>query len=295
MTAVPRVLVLGGQGRVARQLRRVWASDPSCPALLVQSRTPGTGVDLVCDPEAGIADKARARIIAFAPDLVLCLWGAVPGTCAPDFDLNRTLALIAHDLARSCGIPRLVALSSGAVYGAGDGVAFSETASLAGTSPYALSKIRMEDALAAETGVAVACLRLANLFGADQLAEAMARATGMSPLRLDQFADGTGPVRSYASARLLAAVIAELAQGRADTLPPVLNVADTDGGVAMQAVLEALAVTDRPVPWSWQPAPVTALKSHILDCTRLWEHFPQLKAQRCADAATLVALAGGIR
>jgi hypothetical protein len=255
----------------------------------------GPGIDLVFDAAQQFPPQASARIRRLAPDLLVCLWGAVPGSEAPDFDLNPKLALAALELARVCRIPRMAALSTGAVYGAGDGTAFRETAPLVGASGYARSKIEMEAQLAGSTDVAVTCLRLANLFGADQLALSMTKATTQSPLSLDRFADGQGPLRSYASPAFLAALLDALAACPADSMPPVLNVAYSEGGIGMEDVMKSSGDHGRPVPWHWRPAPETALRSHVLECSALFQRFPALEAKRCRTADALVAAAGATK
>ncbi|MEV8465931.1 NAD-dependent epimerase/dehydratase family protein [Fluviibacterium sp. DFM31] len=287
---VPRVVVLGAGGRVGTLLREVW--DRRGAALVAQSRRdlgPGT---VVLDPErASTADLAAALRVQ-RPDLVVCLWGVVPGGRAAEFTGNARLAERAYRAAAQAGVGHFVALSTGAVYGHGDGQAFSEDDTLGGTSPYALSKIAMEQGLrdlATGDVPALTILRVANLFGADQLAVAMRNARAEAPLKLDQFADGVGPRRSYASGGLLAALLQALAYADPTHAPRILNVADDAAGVSMAAILEAMQAAGHPVPWQWTPAPPTALRAHLLDPGALFRAFSALQKVRCQDAAALVA------
>ncbi|WP_193140404.1 NAD(P)-dependent oxidoreductase [Meridianimarinicoccus sp. MJW13] len=285
----PRVLVLGAGGRVGTLLRAAW--DRRGAELVVQSRRnlgPGT---LALAPEVAGAAALATALTAQRPDLVVCLWGAVPGAQEADFTRNTRLAELAFRASAQAGIARFVALSTGAVYGPKDSHAFCEDDTLAGTSPYARSKIAMERRLrdlATADAPALTTLRLANLFGADQLAVAMRNARTETPLKLDQFPDGTGPRRSYASGRLLAALFQALADADPTRLPPVLNVADSAAGVDMAAVLDAMQAAGHPVAWQWTPAPPTALHAHLLDTRTLFQTFPALQQVRCHDAGALV-------
>ena len=80
--------------------------------------------------------------------------------------------------------------------------------------------------------------------GTDQFFRNIAQAA--APVRLDRFADGSGPVRSYIGPGCLARVLAKLCERAAqcgqgaDRLPMVLNIGAPGGGVDMAAFLPAL-------------------------------------------------------
>ena len=113
------------------------------------------------------------------------------------------------------------------------------------------------------------------------LAGAARQANPSAPLRLDRFPDGSGPVRSYASTRTLAGLVAALAREAGSDLPRVLNVADGEQGHAMGDLLDALGRQGHPVPWIWQDAPPGAVPRHVISGRRLSDRFPALRAVFC--------------
>ena len=180
---------------------------------------------------------------------------------------NRALAEACLVAAQAAGISRVLLASSSAVYGVGPtGAAFDETAPPRPLSAYGRAKLEMEAACdpARRAGLDVCILRIGNVAGADAL---LAPLTGLSvdpakPLRIDSFADGRGPLRSYIGPGTLAQALAGLAT-YPSPLPAVLNVA------ALHPVhMEDLA---RVAKWPFDliAAPATAHQSITLDCSLL--------------------------
>lgn len=209
-------------------------------------------------------------------DVVLALAGVVPGR--GELGLNTALALAALEIGEALGARRVFLTSSAAVYGPG-AQRLREEDPLYPVSDYGRAKAEMERAAhlrAADLGLGVTTLRIGNVAGADALLDQ----AGMAR-RLDQFADGQGPRRSYIGPRVLADVLAELvrlaAQG-AD-LPDCLNIAQP-GAVAMEDLCRAagFAIT-------WHPAPEGAIASVLMDVSRL----SALVAMPEARAEALVA------
>lgn len=287
-----RVALLGAGGRVGPLLVRAAAQLGWPSFCLVQSRGAGPGVTHRIDPLAGVsaADALAAGLADAAPDLVAVLWGATGRAADGPGDPNVALARLAVDLAARAGCPRVAVMSSMAVYGPVQRAA--ETAQGHPANPYGAAKLRMEEALRTYAADAAApeviALRLANVCGADMLADAAATATATAPLHLDRFPDGTGPRRSYLSPVTLCRLLGRLAEAHAGTLPARLNVADGPDPVAMDALLHARAEAGRPVPWRWRPAPPQALPEVSMDIAKLRRLWP---AERLPlrDGATALA------
>nr|WP_256368192.1 NAD(P)-dependent oxidoreductase [Mangrovicoccus sp. HB161399] len=261
------------------------------------ARSPGPGIGLAgpCGPEL-------APQVGFVPSALLVLSGVTSGS-GEELSGNTRLALAGLELGAALGTPLVLLCSSAAVYRPGSSAApFSETGPAEPERPYGRSKLEMELAAAAWTeahpeGPRVLCLRLSNIAGADMLGEAVRRAAPEAPLRLDRFAAGTGPRRSYLSpvtfARAVAAAAAAPPEGRFG----IVNLAEPGGETGMGDLLEALCTLGHPVPWQWQDAPGGAVPSLALDLARMRALWPGL-ATTGATAEALAAdwlLAGGGR
>ncbi|MEP2581071.1 MAG: hypothetical protein ABJH75_25990, partial [Roseibium sp.] len=126
-------------------------------------------------------------------------------------------------------------------------------------SDYGRAKAAMERRgaeLGAARGVAVTALRIGNVAGVDAILG------GWAPgFRLDQFADGRTPRRSYIGVQTLASVLHDLIA--APDLPGVLNVA-APGGIEMGALLDAANLG-----WTPRAAPDTAIADVQLCTDRL--------------------------
>lgn len=244
-----RILVLGASGRVGRLLCAAWDRQPPDAQLILQSRS-GPGVHW----QPGQPNPFGAV------DAVIALWGVTPGPDA-DLDMNTTLALAAQDIAAQCGATRVLHCSSVAVYTPSD-TPVAEDAPTVPTNPYGAAKLAMEHALTGAPGSTI--LRIGSVAGAESLAASIRRgwAGDPQPLRLDRFADGHGPARSYIAPSDMARALIRLASAP-EPLPPVLNFA-APAPVRMEALLTAARH-----PFDWQPAPDVARQNATLDCTRM--------------------------
>lgn len=283
----PAIAVLGAGGPVGRLLVPALAAQGA--RVSAQSRRAGPGVDLVGDDPAVLAGWLRH----LRPALMVVLWGVTRGD-AEALAGNAALACRALGAATAAGCPRVAVMSSAAVYDPHGPGPHREDGPAAPVAPYGAAKLAMEQALLAAHRAlpaprpALFVLRLANVVGADMLGRAVADAATGARLQLDRFADGEGPERSYLGATTLARTCLCLAAGRAAG-PELLNVADGDGPVAMEALLRALEARGVPVPWAWRPAPATAARSVVLDTARLRRRCPSVAASMRRDADGLVA------
>lgn len=257
------VLIVGGSGRVGRMMiAHLAATQPHQKIILQTRKAPlsTTFESLQWDPLQGAGpflDWQETR-----PDLgsIVMLAGATPGPNV-DMNLNTQIATAVLDAAMTAGVARVFLASSSAVYGPGSQLA--EDAPLAPVNPYGQSKSQMErDALTLAAGkIAVTCLRIGNVAGADALLLNAAKATADAPLQVDQFADGRGPVRSYIGAASLADAILTLA-AHDGPLPQVLNV----GTTPPVDMIDLARAGDTPL--ALRPAPDNALQDVTLDCTQ---------------------------
>lgn len=216
-----------------------------------------------------------------AADVVVALWGVTPAHGGALSD-NALLALQAMQVARHVGADRVLHCSSAAVY-ATDGRVATEDDRPDPASNYGHAKLAMEAAVqdwhdAHPGGPLPVCLRIGNVAGAESLFAAIEAGDA---LRLDRFADGTGPRRSYIAPGDLARVIAALSVLPLEQLAPVYNVA-APGVTAMADLAQSAG---RVV--TWRPAPKTAVPCVALDTTRLQGVLP-LPLQ-ASDADWLVA------
>lgn len=228
-----KTLVLGATGRIGMILRKYWAD----PGISWQTRRPQAGAGWVTlDPLGEAAALAR---VAAGHDTILCLAGTVPGRGGPMED-NSALARAALMAAKPG--TRVFLASSAAVYGATPGL-LHEGLALSPVSEYGRAKAAMER-LGAELGprrdLAVTSLRIGNIAGVDAILG------GWRPgFRLDRFADGHTPRRSYIGARTLARVLRDLIA--TPELPGILNVA-APGVIEMGDLLDAADL-------GWTPSP----------------------------------------
>ncbi|SFM79791.1 NAD-dependent epimerase/dehydratase family protein [Shimia aestuarii] len=245
-SASPRVLLIpGATGKLGRLMRRAWerAQLPGWRPVWI-GRQAATGVDVVWQPGNPAPCDA---------DAVLALWGVVPG--GGDLDDNTTLARAAMALGRESGAARVLQCSSSAVYG--PGARLSEDTPCAPANAYGAAKLAMEAVISKETGKTgpPACaLRLANVVGADSLFDAL---SSEAPMVIDRFADGQGPLRSYATPSGIWRAVETLLQ--AETLPGVINVA-TPAPVGMDALARAAGRK-----FDWRDAPEGALAEVALE------------------------------
>jgi len=270
----PETLVLGATGRIGRLLQQVWPQMGLGTKLLWQGRRRQQAASLnwdIFDPLT--APEALAQAASGRAE-IQCLAGVVPGR-GGDLADNARLAEAAIRAAAKTGA-RVLLASSAAVYGNQPGL-LSETLALDPVSDYGCAKAEMERGainLAAELGVSVCALRIGNIAGMDAILG------GWRPgFRLDRFADGRTPARSYIGVLDLARVLADLLA--APARPAALNVAQP-GGIDMGMLLTAAGL-----PWESQAAPKTAIPQVILQTEQLQTLLPQRLP--VAEPAQLVA------
>jgi nucleoside-diphosphate-sugar epimerase len=265
-TAPETWLLMGTSGRVGRLLEAVWRQNaPVGVRLLAQSRrrSERAGADaLTWAPIEDGAAPLAAWVKANGPISSMLMFAGVTPAPGADPAVNVALTEAALAAAAAAGIGKVLLASSSAVYEPGQ--ALCETAPTRPVSAYGQAKLDAEAraAIWRARGLQVSTLRIGNVAGADALLCTAAKArSGGEPLRLDSFADGTGPMRSYIGPATLAEVLETLARQFAP--PQVLNVASPDP-VTMQALAEAAAL-----PFVFAPAPASARQSVTLDCTAL--------------------------
>lgn len=240
------LLVLGGNGRLARMLRQIWRDAPLDGwAPVWCGRRSDPGIDAVWSP--GDPPPCLA-------DAVLALWGVVPGK--GDLGDNTRLALAAMALGRESGAKRVLHCSSAAVYGPGR--ILHESSPCMPENTYGAAKLAMEAAISAESAPAACVMRLANVVGADSLFRSL---SSNAPMVLDRFADQQGPRRSYAAPSHILCAIASLL--KVNPLPRVINVA-LPGAVGMDDLAQAAGRE-----FDWRVAPEGALAEVVMDTRRL--------------------------
>jgi nucleoside-diphosphate-sugar epimerase len=253
-----RVLVLGGSGRVGTMLRRVWAHDSADVTFTYQTRNPDATDDMLWD-------VLHAPVPAQTPfACMIALSGVVPAPGA-DLALNTALGVAAVEAAAHLDIPAVLLASSSAVYGSAGNAPFTEDTPLAPVNDYGRAKQEMETACqtrATAAGVHLCCLRIGNVAGADALLRNGAALEVGAKLRLDRFADGGTPLRSYIGPQTLAQVLMSLVTARRG-MPPVLNIA-APRPVTMQTLAQAAQL-----PFDLVPAGSGAHKNITLDCSAL--------------------------
>lgn len=277
---IPRVLVIGGSGRLGPLLRRAWARDAEDIPFIWQARREDAfaglgGPDLVFDP---LGDGAALAAAAGSADVVLCLAGVTAGEDAA-LAMNTALALA---VLRAAPGPVLLA-SSAAVYGAGPSAEDDAPQPLA---PYGRAKLEMERAALATGRDDVVLLRIGNVAGADAL---LGRSFPAGERVLDVFADGHAPQRSFigpiALSRALARLVRLVAAGV--TVPQVLNLA-LPGACGMDDLLRAAGES-----WTPRPAPAGVIPVVELDVRRAVALG--LVPEAPARASALVADLGRVR
>ncbi|PZX59028.1 NAD-dependent epimerase/dehydratase family protein [Cereibacter changlensis] len=268
-----QLLVLGANGRIGRELRRIWPRDlPGGLRPLWHSRNAGFRWDMLAEPFPGMEPGGVVLNLAGVTD------ARRPVT------QNIDLAMAACAAAEAAGARHLFLLSSAAVYGAHPTYDFREIDPPAPANPYGRAKLEMEQAAqdwASPGKPGLTILRLGNVVGADAL---LGRARPGAPVLLDP-APGQegGPLRSYIGPRSLASVLARLAALAAEDapLPQLLNLAAAPP-VSMRALLEAAGLD-----WRWGPETPDVIPRVGLD-TRLLQGLCPLPPG-AGDPAAMVA------
>ncbi len=243
-------LVLGAGGKLGGLLRSAWAmSPPERIDLVYQSRAPlPENNSVVWSP-----DKAVEALPAC--DAVIALWGVTSGD-VDALQANVDLAHAARKIAQATGAHSVFHFSSAAVYG--DARDAEANTPLAPVNRYGEAKLAMEMQVARFINDTArhCCLRVANVVGADSLGATL---SGAAPARLDRFADGQGPERSYIGASDLARVLVALCAVPAATLPVTLNITARTP-IRAESLLRAAGKTIE-----WREAPAPALQ-HVSLC-----------------------------
>ncbi|WP_208353643.1 NAD-dependent epimerase/dehydratase family protein [Pseudaestuariivita rosea] len=251
-----KTVVFGASGRLGRMLQKAWRGKKG---IIWQSRHAIAHENALqadfCDPTDALLHAASSA------GAILNLAGLTRGT-HEDLQLNTKLAIKALQFAKQNSIPRVILMSSAAVYGATREPA-DETAMLHPLSDYAKAKIEMEQAVNAwcadNPGIDVIVLRLGNVAGSDSLP-----LSSDTPISLDRFPSGKGPLRSYIGPMTLAEVLKKLCATKYSNQQPLtLNIAAPQP-VYMQDLLNA-ADQD----WHFTEAPETAVEAVVLSTQKL--------------------------
>jgi UDP-glucose 4-epimerase len=258
-----RVLLVGASGRVGRMMLHHWAGSRTAPEITPQFRISRPGHGLIWEPLAGARPLMDRVEQCGGFDAMVMLGGVTPGP-GKNLELNISLARACLAAAAQAGIGRVLLASSSAVYGAGDGRAWDEAAPCAPVNAYGMAKLRMEQACTPwrDTGGELCFLRIGNVAGADALLLNVAQSAKTTPVKIDIFADGTGPLRSYIGAGTLAQVLQTLCLHPAP-LPDILNIA-APVPIAMEALAQAAGH-----PWQARSPAPGAHQKITLDCGAL--------------------------
>ncbi|MFN3937975.1 MAG: NAD-dependent epimerase/dehydratase family protein [Gemmobacter sp.] len=248
------MLVAGATGRLGRFLMAAWG-DGSAAGIAPLWAGRSIPLDV---PRSRRWDPGNPDVPMPPADVLILLSGVTSGPGAA-LAQNAVIARAALDAARAAGVGHVFLASSAAVYGPTGPDAAAEDRAPAPVRPYGEAKLEMEKQAQGRAQVTV--LRIGNVAGADLLGQAIRS----GPVRLDRFASGSGPVRSYIGPQSLARVLATLARRAASgqPLPPVLNLA-APGRVAMEDLLRAAGI-----PFDWQPAPPDAIEHVVMATDRL--------------------------
>jgi nucleoside-diphosphate-sugar epimerase len=264
------ILMLGASGKVGRLMRAHW---------------PGSGLRAIWQGRRlGAAPGWTAwqpgQPLPAAP--VVALLAGVTAGPPEALAENTRIGLAVAQAALQAGARHVLLFSTMAIYGRTPDGDATEAAAPDGPNAYGLSKLAMEQAMAkalAGSGTGLTALRIGNVAGADLLGDRVARGLAIT---LDRFADGQGPLRSYAGPGLLVRVVRGLASAVLDgrPLPAVLNVAG-QRPVAMADLMQAAGL-----PFVWTEAGPNAIQRIAMDCRALAALVPPV-----ADAETAAGVA----
>lgn len=267
-----RLLLVGASGRVGQLVANSWRRIPPKADITLQTRHMPEAGQLLWSPEDG-ADALSSDITRNGPIAAMIMLAGVTPATGDDMSVNTRVAMACLRAAEAVDIPRVLLASSSAIYGPDDGTVFTEACVPAPTSAYARSKLEMEQAadIFRTKGLEVCALRIGNVAGADALLLNAPSATATNPIRIDQFAGQTGPIRNYIGPDTFARVLAYLSL-TPSPLPPVINIAAPEP-ISMESLAEAAGL-----PWTYVPAPATATHRVTLDCSllsRLYRFNPE--------------------
>jgi len=210
-----RVLVTGGTGKLAKAMQ----AEPIGQTEYVYLSARGKPDAVTWDMATGDIDTNGSF------DAVFHLAAATPSG-DQGFEGTAELTHAALRLAQRQSVPYFIAVSSQAIYGAGNGELVSENDPINPQNPYGVSKQVMEDILtktAADYGVGrCTTLRMGNVAGYDQLGQVALDPMRTTAIELTQLKDGSYPQRSYADIPMLNWLVSKLVKTQS---PPILNVA----------------------------------------------------------------------
>lgn len=250
----PRTVVLGSKGRLGTILRAAWGSHPK---IVWHARQPAPDV-VNCDLLDG--SEELAKLLATAQAVVVL---AGPAGLGGHVHADLARAILS---ARPCQA-RVLLPSSAAVYGI-QATPITERQATQPQSPYGHAKALMEAAVKGARNVT--SLRIGNVAGADA-----ALGGWHTGFKVDQFSDGTTPLRSYIGPLALANVLADLVTHQGP-LPSVLNIAQ-DPPLEMGALLDAAQR-----PYKHQSAPSSAIAKVVL-CTKTLARYTKLNPANAGD------------
>lgn len=248
-------------------ITRAWMQEPPRLARVTfQRRSKSSAIkpsDIFWDPRHSYAPLLEWVRHKGTFDAMVVLAGVTPAS-GIDLSLNTAIAQACLAGAHAAGIPRVLLASSSAVYGFWKDDPFLESDNLQPVNAYGQAKLDMEAACAPyrKAELEICCLRIGNVAGADALLMQNIHRTRESPLRLDKFADGTGPIRSYIGPITMAKVLETLAV-TPKALPEALNFA-TLNPVTMESLAQSAGY-----PWKFTAASGSAHQRITLDCSAL--------------------------
>jgi len=262
------VLLVGASGHVGRMVLHHWQSSLGAARITPQFRGTGPAGSLVWDPLKGALPLVDAVKVSGGFDTMIMLGGVIPGP-GKKLNINTKLADACLSAASQAGIGRVLLASSSAVYGAGNGTAFTEKAHCNPANDYGAAKLEMEQACAPwrESGIDLCLLRIGNVAGADALLLNIAEAGPKESVEIDIFPDGRGPIRSYIGAHTMVQALQSLCH-YPSALPRVLNVA-APVPLSMDALADAAGH-----PWRQRTASKRTYQNITLDCSRLASLHP---------------------
>lgn len=253
-------------------------------------RWTGQARDATCDVQWSARFDEPAAAQLFEPGATVINMIGQTGSDAQTLrriNVDFVETLLEHATRRQ--VAHIVLASTAAVYGPGLGLREGDALEPIGTSAYALSKIEMEtaarDAAGAKGAPKVTVLRIGNVAGADGLlASAAGHVADGTTLKMDQFEDGTAPVRSYISPRELFGAVQAVAAVPKERFR-IINVAHPDA-IELSDLVEAYRSHLLPkLDWQYAPATAHALRHVALDVSTLQEHlsFSTMTAQSLAQ------------
>ncbi len=267
-----KFLLVGGSGRVGRMVVNVWDRQPN---RMVRGVLQGRGSQVITnssslrwDPLQGSAEL-QGWVNTYGPFKGMVVLAGITPNSGQDLSLNKTIVENCLAAAKLVGISRVLVASSSAVYGIGDGSPFSEAASCTPVNEYGRSKLEMEHACEDFRGndLEVCCLRIGNVAGADALLLNIKNSETYTPISIDIFADGRGPLRSYIGPKTLSMVIDTLVL-QTYKLPSILNIA-APSPIHMDVLANAAGH-----PWVPKKPKNQSHQNISLDCSLISEIYP---------------------